>query len=239
MATRDRLNDCLSALAAPYAEATQHPFLQSAGDATIDPALFSLWLSQDRIYAAYAYPTFIGALIASIPFDKLAPLNSVSESANRRVLKALMGCLDNIVVEIDFFMAMASKYNLDLGMWQERKATRDYIAEMDSIASSRKLEEGLVFLWAMEKVYLDAWTFVRKKLQETNSEALPAYSMIMSFVPRWTSEEFVKFVDELAVLVEAANIPLPRMKEIVGRVVELEREFWPVTGEEVTMRKVE
>jgi hypothetical protein len=36
--------------------------------------------------------------------------------------------------------------------WIERKGTRDYTAEMFRVASSG-LFEGLVFLWAMERVW--------------------------------------------------------------------------------------
>ena len=52
-----------------YAAATRHTFLTQAGTGTLPLARLALWLAQDRIYAAHAYPRFIGALIASIPFS--------------------------------------------------------------------------------------------------------------------------------------------------------------------------
>jgi hypothetical protein len=39
-------------------------------------------------------------------------------------------------------------------MWKERKGARDYLAEMESVGNSKNTEEGLIFLWAMEKVGL-------------------------------------------------------------------------------------
>ncbi|KAJ7924410.1 heme oxygenase-like protein [Mycena leptocephala] len=203
-----------------YADAINHPFLRSAGEGAIDKSLLSLWLSQDRIYAAYAYPKFIGALIAAIPFNKSFVLES--DAHNRRILKTLTACLENIINEVDFFVKTAETHELDLEMWKERKGTRDYVAEMDSIAGSKNVAEGLVFLWAMEKVYLDAWTFVRTELQKRQSQPqAPTDLLVTQFVENWTSPEFVKF----------------RAAEIWERVVELEIDFWPSVGEEFRMRK--
>jgi hypothetical protein len=137
-----------------------HPFLRSAGDGTIDKSLFCLWLAQDRIYAAYAYPKFIGGLVVRIPFSRSVPpesgsesgLSTRSESANRRILGTLAGCLGNIVKEVEFFMTTARTHGLDLGVWEEREGTREYVAEMARMADGENFGEGLVFLWAMEKV---------------------------------------------------------------------------------------
>ncbi|KAF7340184.1 Heme oxygenase-like protein [Mycena venus] len=224
----------------PYAEAIHHPFLKSAGNGTIDKSLFCLWLSQDRIYAAYAYPKFIGSLIAAIPFNKSVPLKM--DESNREILKTLTACLENIVKEVEFFMAMAEKHGLDLEMWKERKGTRDYVAEMDSIANSKNIEEGLIFLWAMEKVYLDAWTFVRAEFRKRFSDSeqrsmSPTDSLVQQFVENWTSPEFVKFVEALAILANATKVPLQRATEIWERVIELEKDFWPVAGEDIHMRR--
>ncbi|KAJ7652030.1 heme oxygenase-like protein [Mycena polygramma] len=221
----------------PYTDAIIHPFLQAAGAGTMDKSAFALWLSQDRIYAVYAYPRFIGSLIASIPFTKT--VTSVSETHKRQILKTLTGALQNIIKEEEFFDRMADTYELDLGIWKERKGTRDYIAEMDSVAGSKNIEDGLVFLWAMEKVYLDAWTLVRNEMQkrQTPQQASSTDVLVAQFVENWTSPEFVKFVDELADLVNATGVRPERATEIWERVIELEKGFWPTEGEGIHMRK--
>jgi hypothetical protein len=164
--------------------------------------------------------------------------------------------LENIINEVDFFVKTAETHELDLEMWKERKGTRDYVAEMDSIAGSKNIAEGLVFLWAMEKVgyvvsiqntggitcfpqvYLDAWTFVRTELQKRQSQPqAPTDLLVTQFVENWTSPEFVKFVDELADLANAMDVSTKRAAEIWERVVELEIDFWPSVGEEFRMRK--
>ncbi|KAJ7785674.1 heme oxygenase-like protein [Mycena metata] len=224
-----------------YAEAINHPFLRAAGDGTLDRSLLALWLSQDRIYAAHAYPRFIGSLIAAIPFDKYASPQSQKEEHNRRILKTLSFALENIVKEVEFFVETARKHGFDLAMWKERKGTRDYVAEMDSIASSRNIQEGLVFLWAMEQVYLDAWSLVRAGLQkrpfQSEGNRSANDSPVSAFVENWTSQEFVKFIDDLAALANATDVEFERGTKIWERVVELEKEFWPLAGEEIHMQK--
>ncbi|KAJ7037444.1 heme oxygenase-like protein [Mycena alexandri] len=217
-----------------YAEAINHPFLRAAGDGSLDWALLALWLSQDRIYAAHAYPRFIGSLIAAIPFDKSASPHSQKEEHNRHILKTLSFALENVV-------KTAEKHGFELGMWKERKGTRDYVAEMNSVANSRSIQEGLLFLWAMEQVYLDAWSFVRTGLQKRSSQSegnqRPSDLPVSAFVENWTSQEFVNFVDDLAELSNATDVGFERGTKIWERVVELEKEFWPLAGEEIHMQK--
>jgi formylaminopyrimidine deformylase / aminopyrimidine aminohydrolase len=133
----------------PYAAATEHLFLTQAGDGTLPSRRLALWLSQDRIYAAHAYPRFIGRLIAAIPFS--SNIDPKEIASQNRILKALVEALNNIVREANFFVDVATKYGLDINCWHERQGTRNYTAEMARV-SSESLQDGLVFLWAMEKV---------------------------------------------------------------------------------------
>ena len=141
-----------SSTTTPYSAAVAHPFLEAAAKGTLDPALLSLWLCQDRIYAMHAYPRFIGALIAKIDFNSAHGISSSEERLNQRILRMLAFALDCVMKEADFFKSTAQKCNLPLDCWRERKATRDYTAEMCRAATGMRIEEGLVFLWAMEKV---------------------------------------------------------------------------------------
>ena len=132
-----------------YITATKsHPFLASAADGTLSNDRLSFWLYQDYIYAAHAYPRFIGSLISHIPFDHPHPCTNHSQT----ILKILVSALENIILEVNFFKDTAKKWDLDLEKWEERKETRDYTAEMARVAATGRIEEGLLFLWAMEKV---------------------------------------------------------------------------------------
>lgn len=136
----------------PYSAATEHSFLTAAGLGTLPPSLLSLWLAQDRLYAAHAYPAFIGRMLAAIPFSSLDALDSERERKNQEVVRVLTGALANVVREVEFFGNVAAAHGLRLEVWKERKGTRDYTAEMARIGAEGRIEDAVVFLWAMEQV---------------------------------------------------------------------------------------
>lgn len=136
----------------PYHAATEHEFLSSAGKGVLSADRLALYLSQDRLYAAHAYPIFLGHIISSVPFSSLHARDSPEEKFNQKIVKLVEGCLANIVREVSFFDEVTSKFSLNLDVWKERKATREYMAEMARVGSLGTLQDKLVFLWAMERV---------------------------------------------------------------------------------------
>ena len=137
----------------PYAAATQHPFLVAAGTGKLSKELLSLYLAQDRYYAAHAYPRFAGQLAASVPFSSLDKLQSAEEQHNQQIIRVLSYSLQNSVRESNyFFVEVSEKYGLQLDGWRERKATRDYMDAMAATVSWGGLEDGIVFMWGMERV---------------------------------------------------------------------------------------
>jgi thiaminase len=132
--------------------AAEHRFLIDAGNGVLPDARLALWLAQDRIYAAHAYPRFVGRLLAAIPYSSAHRTTSPEEIRHARILKTLVYSLNNVVREIGFFDELAARWRIDVNEWEERKATRDYTAEMARISIEGNLFEGLVFLWAMEMV---------------------------------------------------------------------------------------
>ncbi|KAI0754426.1 hypothetical protein C8Q80DRAFT_367624 [Daedaleopsis nitida] len=158
----------------PYSAATQHAFLTAAGTGTLPLPLLSLYLSQDRIYAAHGYTRFVGQLLTHIPFSSAHAVDSREEQANGDILKVLVDALVNVRREVGMFGQVDRAYGLNLAQWRERKATRDYTAEMARVGALGSIEDGLVFLWAMERVYLDAWKYVKSLLPNIQeSEAGP------------------------------------------------------------------
>ncbi|KAK0220310.1 hypothetical protein IW262DRAFT_1014668 [Armillaria fumosa] len=221
----------------PYADALRHPFLISAASGAISHERLGFWLSQDRLYAAHAYPRFIGSLISAIPYDAAHKIGSPEERLNQRILDVLVFSLTNVVREVNFFEETAKEWGLRIEGWKERKGTRDYTAEMARV--SRSLEEGLVFLWAMEKVYLDSWTAVHTQLAGSldSGSPTPTRSALLSLSANWSNTEFISFVDTLAGIVNDLGITpgstsWKRAEGVWARVVELEAAFWPDEGEE-------
>lgn len=204
-----------------YAQATQsHPWLQAAASGSLPDSSLAYWLFQDRIYAAQAYPRFIGAIIARHTLD-------------HDTLSTLVFSLQNILREVEFFESTAQRYGLNLDVWKERKPTRDYTAEMARVSERGTLVDGLVFLWAMEKAYLDAWTTVHRGLQQASVGDVA----LAAFAHNWSTNEFVEFVDNLARLVDALGIDPSSLagqqaEAIWDRVVELEYAFWPEDAQE-------
>ncbi|KAH9899253.1 heme oxygenase-like protein [Cubamyces lactineus] len=222
----------------PYSAATQHAFLTAAGTGTLPPALLSLYLSQDRIYAAHAYPRFLGHLLTHVPFSSRHALDSPEERLHGEIVDVLSGALQNVRREVGLFAEVERVHDLPpFAQWRERKATRDYTAEMARVGALGTLEDGLIFLWAMERVYLDAWTYVKSLLSNATGSVLPA---IRQLAENWSCSAFVEFVEVLEGLVNRLSI-VPgspaylRAEEIWLRVLELEEAFWPVGGEEMGM----
>ena len=157
----------------PYTAATQHPFLVAAGTGKLSKDLLSLYLSQDRLYAAHAGGRFVGQLAAAVPFSSLDKLNSEREQFNQRIIRLLAYCLQSCVRESHFFFVeVAEKYGLDLDGWHERKATRDYMDAMAAAGSLGTLEDGLVFLWANERVRVDEMSICRSTLISFESRCI-------------------------------------------------------------------
>lgn len=98
------------------------------------------------------------------------------EKRNQKILRVLVSALDNIVREAEFFKKTSQDWGLDIERWEERKATRDYTAEMARVSGSRSLEEGLIFLWAMERVSMSMIWY--GTLPGTKTEALGLFGCL-------------------------------------------------------------
>ena len=77
--------------------------------------------------------------------------------------------------------------------------------------------------------------------QATTAAQSGTNQAIHDFAKNWSNKEFIKFVDDLAELVDDLNIDPDselgtRTKQVLERVVEQEIDFWPKAGEEVKMR---
>ncbi|TCD71938.1 hypothetical protein EIP91_000070 [Steccherinum ochraceum] len=243
--------------ARPYSAATHHPFLTAAGSGTLAPASLALFLSQDRLYAAHGYVTFLGHLLTKIPFASSRSFASPEEELFQRVVRIVEYSLQNVLREVGFFGDTAARFGLDLEGWTERKGTRDYLAELARVGALGTMEDCMVFLWAMERVrspspssslcaiwltqsvlwdqvYIDAWKYVGSLVGPEQPSADPsAVQQAVAFlVSNWTNDEFAGFVSDLEHIVNALDIKpntkaWTRAEEIWARVVELEEQFWP------------
>ncbi|KAI9045474.1 putative transcription regulator PAB1642 [Aspergillus affinis] len=224
--------------------ATQHPFLQRAGQGTLPKPVLEQWLSQDRLYAQ-SYIRFIGLLLSKIRF----PSNpqSQSQSLESRLASILIDALINIRREIEFFESTAAAYGLGLntptptadGNGKEdfgpNAITHAYIDLFLAAGSAgASLLEGMVVLWATETCYLRAWRFAATFLEQRQGQGqdTDGGALRKEFIPNWSSKEFEGFVDGIGELVD--EMAASGEKEVTRRcerwwrqVVWLEERFWP------------
>ncbi|RAK71900.1 putative transcription regulator PAB1642, partial [Aspergillus fijiensis CBS 313.89] len=239
---------------------TAHPFLSAAAAGTLPKPRLAAWLAQDRLYI-HAYIRFIGALLAKLQLPVPVPVpvphatqtnpNNTdqieTQTLETQTLHTLTAALTNIVRELDFFVAVADEYALDLNTpfqvpqpepgeapapapapaasaFTASPITTAYTDLFISAGSAgTSLLEGLVVLWATEVCYLTVW---RNKL-----------------IPNWTCAEFEEFVEGITCLVDkvaerevqrSSAGPEKAWEEVVERcarwwrqVVWLEGQFWP------------
>lgn len=154
----------------------------------------------------------------------------------------LSGCLSNIIREIHFFEDTAQSHDISLethtsGLSEESTAllgllapnTKAYIDFMLSVASTGTFEEGLVLLWAMEKLYLDAWSFAASQPPASENSVPDNHvrKALDALIDNWTSSEFRAFVQELGDIVnEVVGSPGPHLEGIWASVLWLEQRFW-------------
>ncbi|KAK8114754.1 uncharacterized protein PG998_000699 [Apiospora kogelbergensis] len=222
-----------------YRKATQCRFLELAGQGRLPKDALSQWLSQDRLYAQ-AYCRFIGGLISRVQL----PLSSATEAGRTtsfRILLMLQTALSGVTTELQFFETTAMEYELDLAAmeggqeFEANQVTKACIDLFDSYTAEagkgRSLLQGLIMLWALEKVYLDAWTFAKE--QVAGCTALDGGALRNKFIPNWAGDQFGAFVDQIQECLDAYapeatpsdvdQIAMDAWKEILV----LEEGFWP------------
>ncbi|KAJ9655147.1 hypothetical protein H2198_005922 [Neophaeococcomyces mojaviensis] len=243
--SRSRLTDALlSATPKQYVAATETPFLRLAGQGKLSKHTLSRWLSQDRLYAE-TYITFITSLIARVTLP-YAFVSDRSASLRWRIINILTGAFQNIHTELSFFTETAQKYGLQLDLpyddtakdFGPNRVTEQYLTLFRSyhLDPSQTLLEGLIVLWATEKCYLQAWTYASKFMASTvreSSDDLDGGALREKFIPNWSSDEFVQFVQDIADITddladqEGAMRKVEVYKALWSHVLEIEKDFWP------------
>ncbi|EPQ30413.1 uncharacterized protein PFL1_01939 [Pseudozyma flocculosa PF-1] len=239
-------------------QATQHPFLWSAGSLTISNDALSAWLTQDRLYAMCGYTRLMGNMIARMHVPEQDP-DSAACREWKQTFTTLSGALSNIHREINFFETTAARYGLSVSRRPSSSSesldllnpiTRGYIDYMASLSSHGSHAECAVLLWAMEELYLRAWTYARTHLpspstaeqeagqiqpnpgaaDEAGSESVEL--SLRTFIHNWTSDEFQAFVRDCKAIVE--RLPqheregdnLARLEKVWRTVLWYEQRFW-------------
>jgi thiaminase/transcriptional activator TenA len=178
--------------------ATHHAFLDEVGGGTLASAAFAHWLSQDYHFAVALIRTEARALACS----------------PREDLELLVGGIQAMVAELDWFESKASERAIDLDV-PLHPIARAYIDYLGALADE-PYSVQLTALWALERAYLEGWR-----------TALPGAPPFREFVEHWTNDAFSTYV---AALEAAANRAIGRggdaEREAFRWVAKYEQAFW-------------
>ncbi|MDG4824886.1 hypothetical protein O7635_23805 [Asanoa sp. WMMD1127] len=187
-----RLDDLLDRHADAWTAATRHPFLTGVRDGTLPAEAFAAWLVQDHHFVADLL-VFQARLLARAP---------------RPAQAVLAAGLVALVDELSWFEDRAAQHGLDLATapGSATLAYRDLLGRLDAAP----VPQALVGLWAIERAYLDAWTFA--------APGAPAYR---EYVAHWTAPAFADYVAGLAAAAGDAGDD-----EVFRAVAAAETAFW-------------
>ncbi|MGY2127763.1 thiaminase II/PqqC family protein [Blastococcus sp. SYSU DS0617] len=190
MPTSDLLRDHPTA----WERATRHPFLLGVRDGTLPAGAFDTWLVQDHHYVADLL-RFQARLLARAP---------------RPAQAVLAGGAVALVEELAWFEELAGRRGLDLDA-PRLPATAAYAALLERLDAAA-VPAAVTALWAVERVYLDAWTV-----------AAPGAPEYAAYVAHWTAPGFAGYVDGLAAAADALG---GRHDDVVLEVLDAEVAFW-------------
>ncbi|TRW86258.1 TenA family transcriptional regulator [Mycolicibacterium sp. 018/SC-01/001] len=180
-----------------WTAATQHRFLDAVRDGSISAAAFDRWLAQDALFVTDLL-TFQARLLARAP---------------RQAQNVLAGGCAALVAELDWFDAKAAERGLDMAVdaLPATLAYRELLGRLDTAPA----DAALTALWAIEKVYLLAWSHARSD-----------QSPFTEFVEHWTVPEFAAYVEGLEQVAAPGG-----HEELVREVLEHEIAFWDMALE--------
>lgn len=148
-----------------WLRATRHPFLVAVRDGTVPATAFVEWLVQDY--------RFVG--------DLLRFQARLLARAPRGAQPVLARGAVALVEELAWFERQAAVGGLDLDA-EALTATAAYATLLQRLDSA-DVPVALVGLWALERSYLDAWSYA--------SPGAPPYR---EFVEHWTTPQFAAYV---------------------------------------------
>jgi thiaminase/transcriptional activator TenA len=166
----------------------------------VPEAAFNAWLVQDYYFVTDLL-RFQARLLARAP-----------RPAQPVLARGVVALVD----ELTWFERHADKRSLDLST-PPLPATLDY-ADLLRRLDSTDVDIALPMLWAMERVYLDAW-----------SNAGPDAPAYREFVEHWTAPEFGQYVAELATAADEALSGAGNQDGVRGwfaEIVRAESNFW-------------
>ncbi|KAJ4353665.1 uncharacterized protein N0V89_005395 [Didymosphaeria variabile] len=258
MASQSLTSHLLSLNQDQFNRATQSRFLARAASGTLSKPLISHWLANDRLYMQ-GYIRLTGELLRIIKMPSKPTPSKSAGSVDPRLVDWLVDAIVNIRREERFFMDVAERYDLDVDLTEsngesikeEKKieGLRRFEKLFDSLTTGQSSEpvlpwlEGVVLFWATEKVYFEAWSWAKKQAEgstgKSNASDADGGAMRKEFIPNWTNDEFINFVDTLEkILNDGVQDAIrgdggvrkqieERAEQVWQQLLDAEEAFWP------------
>ncbi|KAH7189612.1 uncharacterized protein B0J16DRAFT_118012 [Fusarium flagelliforme] len=233
-----------------YKKATQSEFLRLAGNGKASKDLLGRWLANDRLYI-HSYCRGLGRLLSFLQYPDTVQQNADTDSATQ-LLDWIVAALVNIRREEKFFINTAFEYGININLETKDgkvqsstklEGLRRWEALYASVAPNEKdvlpwLEAAVIY-WGTEKCYLDAWSWAKAQLDESDGSGdADGGAVRKEFINNWTCKEFVDFVDDLGKIIDDAVAKVVEegedkeklFKRVQGKwhdVLEAEEAFWP------------
>lgn len=198
----------LRAQAEPLWRAIQgHRFLAETAAGTIPPETFARWMQQDYLFVREAIP-FLGVLLARAP------------ASLRRSLGEAIAALHH---ELEVFERLAREHQIALEGIRMLPTCHAYVQFLLATAYGRSFPEAFTVLYAAEKAYLDAWSWVKQQQR--------AASPWQAFIENWTSPAFREYVEWLGQALDTLAEGVPEaaraaMRELFLLTAQYELRFW-------------
>lgn len=190
---------------AAWTRATEHRFLSAVRDGALPRTAFDTWLAQDHIFASDLL-WFQARLLARAP---------------RPAQPVLAAGLVALVDELAWFEQRAEERNiaLETSPLPAAVAYRDLLDRLDRA----DFPVALTMLWALERAYLDAWSFAR-----------PGAAAYQDFIAHWTTPQFAEYVAALQEAADAVLVDGNDVDALFVEVVDAEGRFWDMAWERAT-----
>jgi thiaminase len=222
---------------------THHEFLARAANGTLPKPLVAQWLANDLQYLKI-YKGISEHTLATVRQVHPSSAPSDIEDLQTRLISWLEAAIQNGTQEV------ADIYQIDLSITPATKneGLRRYEALFKTFTTSERNAflpwlEGAVLLWAMEKVYYEAWSWARRQDAQSSPRTfdkdLDGGAMRRELIPNWSNRDFMMFVEQLErILNEAVSTAVKgddgvwvqmksRTDSVWQAVLDAEEAFWP------------
>ncbi|CAM0135116.1 hypothetical protein VKS41_000304 [Umbelopsis sp. WA50703] len=226
-----------------YYAATQHQLLEEIGSLQLPPKNMRAWMVQDKFYTD-GYINMLSKMMGRLPEQAREIAHDSADIENeqditKRLYKNLSFAHENIIREASFFDNLIKRYESPSAPDIIKPLTNEYVEFQQRVTeeSDSHLGEAIILLWAMERVFYDAWSYASSLLKAipTSENENEHIKTIRELIDNWTSQEFEKFVDECAFHVNALPVTsagqMDSYEQVFRDMLVFEQKFWDLAYE--------